>query len=1074
MTTPAASEALCGALRSALHSADVEAVARLLGPLAPEERAALRKAGLPFIQEGLRACRERIEAAWRFEPGKSLVIGDKFLAGLKQPQAGLQAYRLAVVGLGLKKDVEAALFSARHRNLAWDWNAPTQRRLSYQAGLLLIQRAEPWRDDVLCRLLEPDPAPAAWDDSCFDLGLRLLREGAGPQERILAATARQAQRLAFFLHAPEGRFPWAEELGQRLLWAALEAGDDALMARSDYDGRLTARLAEEAQRGRLARGDLISLALRRLAESTRAQGANWWGRLVEKLDPTGAEWAERAEEALDLIGAPNSRALGVGLGAVGGLLSAGVVTPEQAIPLLAIAVTAPGVVSAKASVSLLRRCAREEGARLEALRAALGALQHPKPAVQDAVLGWLEREPWWRDEPEARNAVIEAGFAAPPAAGVRLEALLPAEAAGPAAVAPRDPALETPDSVAAAFRERLAVETGPERRAWLEAGLASLAANGPLPDPFPALSERWRWDDPFRIPADAEETAREMLRVTVGPLDGRAWEALLASVRLPIPPGQRDTVRWTLDPLWKLRDAFAKLPSMPYAPVHRDVLLVLELAEAWVDGGSAGIAGAGGTLALLAVAPPRRMLQHRAALAAIRRRDRTPPLGLPTHRAGWLDPGVLADRLLARADLPEEERFELGAALYRLAPDPEARAAAWARLAPVSKRWGEPACLMLAAALAPGPEADSAARHLVRWFGRRAGGANPFGAALQQALGAARRLVSPGPDLSRLLRSPFLELALISAAMRCRHGLAAIPLLEEAARHLPEFEPFLRRAAGGPSVLSRPWPCDARHVVECRERRFRHFAAGNTWEGLSSLLPELAGYSYAVFSAEEIESAGFAFPGSAALLAASALVPPREPTWAPELSAPLALLRRPDVPLRPMVQALTLHVPKQAEGVGAVVETLLAGLGDGRVRCADVVEAFGVSLARTDARPRQQVQALRALAATGPAHREVAARAVEHATIRGTGGLHPGDRVVLLEALLEWRSEGGRAVTGLARACLDALAAEKKTGRLGSLTRQLLNLQERQAAPDGDLLLRSHDFRALLASADRAEPAARR
>src|SRR5687768_7301706 len=103
MSTPAVDDPRLTALKSALHAADLQAVTAALLPLSPRELAALRRSALPYVQEGLQSCRERIEQVWQVPAGRALVVGDAFLARLKKPRAGLQAYRLAAVGLGLKK-----------------------------------------------------------------------------------------------------------------------------------------------------------------------------------------------------------------------------------------------------------------------------------------------------------------------------------------------------------------------------------------------------------------------------------------------------------------------------------------------------------------------------------------------------------------------------------------------------------------------------------------------------------------------------------------------------------------------------------------------------------------------------------------------------------------------------------------------------------------------------------------------------------------------------------------------------------------------------------------------------------
>jgi hypothetical protein len=402
--------------------------------------------------------------------------------------------------------------------------------------------------------------------------------------------------------------------------------------------------------------------------------------------------------------------------------------------------------------------------------------------------------------------------------------------------------------------------------------------------------------------------------------------------------------------------------------------------------------------------------------------------------------------------------YELSSALYRLAPDGPAREEAWSRLAPLRSGWPEPAPLMVAAALAPGGEGEKAAAALVEWFCRKAARPAGLGSAVQRLFGAAKQLV-PTMAEAPLTQPPFPELRLLTSALRCRWALRDVPSLDQASATLGSgFARFLHREVGR-SVLAQPWPLDAEHVTGCRRRYQRN---GGEWLHLTVLLPELSAYSLAAQVDAYAEAAAFAFPRAALPLAASALISSEDDFWKGHDPWAVSLAARPDVPLRDLLSRLAHGLPKDGGEAAAIVSVLIAGLSDGRLRCREVAEAFGTSLVAREARPRAQVRALRAIAERGPAGVEIASAAVETAIVSGLEALNPGERVLLLEALLEWRSAAGTPVGGGARLALEALAGPKKSTRLASLARQLLELRAGPAAAAAEELFRSHDFRALV------------
>ncbi|MBI2300962.1 MAG: hypothetical protein HYU66_18785 [Armatimonadetes bacterium] len=662
------------------------------------------------------------------------------------------------------------------------------------------------------------------------------------------------------------------------------------------------------------------------------------------------------------MAAPTARAATVGLNAAKRLRRRNAVAGEELIPVLGVAVGGSTQQLAKGAVGLLREVAKVEPVcRGEALASALGALSHPKAPVAEAVAAWLETDTWWRGEAELREAVQVAMAGAAPAIAARLGALLGEPAEAPAVTA------EAGQDALPALRERLAAtqaaERDPRRRDWLAACLAALDG-GPVPEPLDPVptDELWRTEPAFEPPESAEQVARLMLvpeRLFQDRLQDRlAQEQVLAGVRLHSAGAEAESLRRVLDPVldddkvgplawtWVTRKAPDPLP-LPRSPY------------AWEY---------------------RRM----AAIEALLRGDREPPLGTPTSASGWLDPEVFAERLLRRSEVTGYELFELSSALYRLAPS--GREAAWGRLAGTVRRFGTRIALALHTALCP------------------AQSALPAGLKLRALVTA-----SPGP----------LWLRLLVAALWCRDSSAS-----------PQLGPVLTQRVkltlGGGYLGDGLW-----HFGLLPDRVL---APGSnvTWPmSFGPLVAFLAPALAQPLLERHVTHAVRKLAGWEQLSAALVL----------------RLAQRPQVALRPLLPGLVDQLDHgQPDGPPALAELLATGLADTRLRSTDVAPALSARLATRSAKPAQALQVLIQLQAE-PGGSDLAAVCLEAAVATGLGDLTGAQRVQILETLLTVRGELGRPVEDPgALAALRDMAAAKGSTRTTQLAKQLLALAGKEGA----------------------------
>ncbi len=955
-------EEQAGRWQMVVEAGDLEGVERLAHDLEPEARAALRKALLPWLQERRREDTEVLVPPAQVTEAEDLA---RLVEELRQTATAsylrLCAARLAITALGTRREVDAALFGNVPRlslaNLAA--SDPERESIWYRAGMLLLGRAEEWRDTVLLRILGVKGAEGWFEHrsgAALRLGLDLLHRQVMPSEVLLPPLARLVRTVG--CRALDWQDPAEVEIGL----ACLASREEPALETHWWTEQVAHFLDEAVAAGCVARGELLDLLLARLAEARKPPRASWWANLVDHLQPTHEDWASRTEMALDLLTGGTPPAATLGLAAARQLLAGGGLSDEQVLPLLGTPVASGGIGVAKSAVALLRQIAkRTPELRAAALEQALSALTHPKPAVAETVLAWLEAESWWRDEEPLRGAVAALIDAAPEVVGGRLRGLLPS--AAPAVPEPGVSPAET-DELHARLTAELAAEAQPARRAWLTSALAALAGDGPVPEPRLTHSERWRTEPPLALPQTAEQVARLLLRPEALYEQREVLEQVLAGLRRPVTDGERSHLRRLIDAA--LRDK-----------------VVARLAEAWigevppVDPDTWG----GWRNALLA--------RVDAAVEALRAGDHELPLCTPTHTGGWLDPLVLADRLSRRATISGWTQFELAAALFRVPLDHAARTMAWPTVSGTLPRWPEPVRLALMLALDPaGTEVE----------------------ALTPGLGRLVELVQDDPSAHHLP----------SAAARCRLGAVPVPCLESAAA--------LTSASG----LNPPdYP----------------LVSGTPWFDLAQSM-----YAWPA-GAEELCRRALTFP-----------VRPRgEPTPAPWVSGRIGDLMAASADLAPLLPGICGAAERSEPAVrAAAAELMAAGLTDGRLRSAAVVEPIVARMVAADGKPRLLVGLLSRLADESAAGRELAANCAEQAL---AGGLSGGAATAVLEPLVAWRTAAGRAIADAsARTALEKLSAGAKGSRSTQLAKQALALSATPGRPTAEQVCAAHDVCAMLAA----------
>ncbi len=831
---------------------------------------------------------------------------------------------------------------------------------------------------------------------------RLVREGycrrpGGPRyiDRMLAGLQMEASRkeggLAALLLEDPGLLEheiWRifdTEPGPRTA-GLLTPSTDAVPAKFAWDGAL-AQLAREA---RIARERLLDASLDGLSRDMHELRARWFASLHDRLEPTLDERTARSARYVDFLASRNPSTVGFALKLLKDLLKEGRLDPDGFIDHLTPVFHARTKGMLKQALALLDLAipqSSDPAIKSRAVLIATDGLVHEAADVQEAILDFIERH--GDSESDA------------------LEELLTSRL----------------DSIAVSLRGRLtawlkkldeppyevsAVDDLAElmaRAQKLDARLASLAG---VPEALsavrgerasiPALcfdgTEIPRLDPARRLePIDDLDTLIELcsrLVESLKPMDDvdRCVDAIARLCdRRPI-----DFHKRTAPLEARLRQRLAERMNMSSHLLRSFAVVV----RSWLTGEVPSPFPFDRSWALDAfISAWVFSLARRVARA-----EAAPLLSAPTHSGGWIDPRELVTRFRQQSDLAiTNEPADLILALLRVAPD------------------------YRSVALDDAGDLE----------GER-------GAVIRHALGAEGEKIGPTS-------------ALWVAAARARSPWTDDPAVE--ARH-PRLGPDAGHAAvyhAGSKQMFRRFSYDGEFRIE----REPAVPDGTSW------MPELPTVSFHCvrrFFAAAWPSAATIWPialesffatGAHQMVEASEASSDWQGT-----SVFLVPLLDPDVPMRPMarlVLAVGLSV-KQPEVAGLATDVLIAAIEDGRL----VADNLGRSLAMAwqmrmqtsrhrqfnetipfepesvpFVKPPRWTKALSDAARASPLHADVIAGAIEHILAddpfqnRTTASVLP-----LLELLRETSTQGGRAVSERARACLEALETKGKTGRVVS------------------------------------------
>lgn len=433
-------------------------------------------------------------------------------------------------------------------------------------------------------------------------------------------------------------------------------------------------------------------------------------------------------------------------------------------------------------------------------------------------------------------------------------------------------------------------------------------------------------------------------------------------------------------------------------------------------------------------------------------------LSLPTHAAGWLQPTVFAERF---ARLPPELRNaeELGAALYRLPALPEARAAAWTRLAPLLESndnddlYGEAVRL----ALAPEAQAELALTRFLARFERESP-TEPLFYATADFFSGERDRASP-MTMFKIHHDAVANIAfrLFNAALRARFGLGDAGI----AGRSPGLISRLATTWGWPVVaqpgawqdvipetgsrftrlvelLFAPEPVTAMVVQQLHANCLSSPGCETPYP---VLWPYLLAHPHQFATPDHIELA-YRFPPLAqrlfeAGLCRRALKGDYCRDFAQTL---LAQGLSPQVDVQPVfnraMQGLLVAHPAQRQ---SCVDRLMRWLGDGRVTPQQVADGLTALIRHTESGFSTLDQALVALQISGAVGRATVLLALEPVISGGLAGFSPRKRILVLDRLAALLEETGRVVADPAvRQELDRLAALPKKSQVRDKAQALL------------------------------------
>lgn len=381
------------------------------------------------------------------------------------------------------------------------------------------------------------------------------------------------------------------------------------------------RLCED---GVLNRAELLASCLGTLEQDWPQFRAGWFSRFHDLLAPAGDEMAVHGQRYLGLLHSRIPPTVTLALKAVAklvpGLAARDVL--DALSPVMLSAVKAQVTSALKLLDALVKR---DTGLRFDAARVALAGLQHPEPAVQQAIVTRLAQ---WGLDAQGREGAAE---------------LLPFVAA----------------SIRPQFEQLLGAAPPAMEAGWQDIVLPPRAAAMSATDPSRALQAPATLDDLVAICARLleDESDLDLLEIAIASLSAAAPLAPEASARFA--PLLKRTRKLKQD-RWEYKGCvsyeFARLLLALVAGEQRD--------SPW------SVKGAIGVLA--------ERIDDTIAFAQGR-----PPLDVASHRGGFIDPAILIQRVGALGagigGLPLRLQVR---ALLRLAPGQDAGALASAQALP--------------------------------------------------------------------------------------------------------------------------------------------------------------------------------------------------------------------------------------------------------------------------------------------------------------------------------------------------------------------------------------------------------
>lgn len=559
--------------------------------------------------------------AGRPEAQRRTVAGD-VLAWCTGGQTGEQAQ--ARVHASGEVGLVALLGCASLRELATlrpEWFDGAYGDAAYQ---VLADRRPRWLDAWVQQVLEADGSFA----HPWGLCRRLVRDGVAARprsdwyvRRMITAgfDGRAARQL---LGADGGLLDWE-------VWRLFDVEGRPGCNLADHGRGWADALVALAEDGTVPRERLLDATLDALARGFSDHNAGWYRDLHDRLAPTLAETAPRIERYLLLLHADIPATVRLSLRVLGRLAE---VDRLPAGPLAAhldavLTAGSPGV--ATAGLDLLDRAlTTDAGARERGLRAATAALAHPRTDVQRRALGVITAH--LQPGHDVDLAAAETRIAA--VLRPRLHALL-ADLATTARTSAGD-LRQTAEELPADLRALAGVD---DALAALDDGV---------------VAAPWSWD-PTGAPLLGEPTRL----AGVGDVDELVWllEILVESC------DSADDLERGLDGISRLCDRDPADLSTRTGALRAQAAAVLGdagICRAFLSG-EPHVDICGVVLAWLDADPPGdgppvtrtvgAFLSRRAREVAQRAARRIPRvlLAAPTHRGGWIQASVLADRLAA-------------------------------------------------------------------------------------------------------------------------------------------------------------------------------------------------------------------------------------------------------------------------------------------------------------------------------------------------------------------------------------------------------------------------------------------